>query len=459
MPFKIQGNNAVNVNADATYSALQTVVKGVPDVTFDPASPFVDAFGRLRVSEPRIAFECSFANDAPATLWEATAYGAGTKTANTTAFQTELNTTTSTTTGYWLQSWNHVRYAPGISSLVRFTFCFNALIANVTARVGLFTDQGTFPSAAGDGVFLEAAGTGVNIVKRTLTGGGAGAEERVAQASWNLDKLNGTGTSGINLDWTLAQHLCIEFQFLGVGTVLVGFETSLGIVWAHAFSSSNAIATAWCRTGTLPLRAECYTTGAAASAGKLTLINCVLLQEGDVLEYRGYRYRTASSGSTAKLGGTAAGLYPLISLRSATTNDITKRALIVPTRISILLTVAATAGVTLQWALTWGPTTLAGASFAAATTDAAQVDTAATVTTAIAGGVAIFSGVFGNVANTLVEVDLSPYKDNLLRIAQNAAGSLTVTGNNILTLAAGPLTNAGAAGATFVATICWKEIV
>lgn len=459
MPFKIQGHNAVDVDADATHNALHTVVKGTPLVTLDRDSVFVDAFGRLRVSEPRILFESSFANDVPATLFDMAAYGAGTKTANTTAFQTELNTTTASGTGYWIQAWNHVRYAPGISSLVRFTFNFNLLLANLTSRVGIFTDQGTFPSAQGDGIFLEAAGTGVNIVVRSLTGGGAGAEERVAQASWNLDTMDGAGASGVSLNWTLSQHVVIEYQWLGVGTIRVGFETSSGTVWAHYFSKANAIAGAWSRTGSMPIRAECFTTGITVSAGKLTLLNCVQLQEGDVAEYRGYRYRSATSGATAKLGGAAAGLYPLVSIRSATTNDVTKRALIIPTRISLFVSVAASAGATLQWALIWGPAVLTGATFAALTTDAVEVDTAATAATAVTGGVVLFSGVLAYYVIGPTEIDLSNYKDNLLRIAQNAAGSLTTTGNNVLTLAAGPLTGAGATGATLVASLSWKEIV
>lgn len=92
-----------------------------------------------------------------------------------------------------------------------------------------------------------------------MTTGGTGAEERVLQANWNKDKLDGTGTSGINLDWGMAQHLVIEYQWLGVGTIRFGFETGTGgIVWAHEMVSVNNISTAYSRTGTIPVRAEIY---------------------------------------------------------------------------------------------------------------------------------------------------------------------------------------------------------
>ena len=78
----------------------------------------------------------------------------------------------------------------------------------------MFTDQGTYPSTAGDGLYLEQDGTAISVVRRYMTTGGTGAEERVLQANWNKDKLDGTGASGVNLDWTMAQHLVIEYQWL-----------------------------------------------------------------------------------------------------------------------------------------------------------------------------------------------------------------------------------------------------
>jgi hypothetical protein len=141
-------------------------------------------------------------------------------------------------------------------------------------RVGSFTDQGTFPSNAGDGFYIEADGQALSFVRRYMTTGAAGAEERVLRANWNKDKLDGTGASGITLDWTKAQHLVVEYQWLGVGTIRFGFETGTeGVVWCHEMVSVNALTQAWSRTGSLPVRAEVFNTGITAQAGKLTLIN------------------------------------------------------------------------------------------------------------------------------------------------------------------------------------------
>ena len=95
---------------------------------------------------------------------------------------------------------------------------------------------------------------------------GTGTEERIPQSAWNLDKMDGTGASGVKLNWTMTQHLVIEYQWLGVGTIRFGFETGAnGIVWCHEMVSVNSIAHAWSRTGTLPVRAEIFNTNATAA--------------------------------------------------------------------------------------------------------------------------------------------------------------------------------------------------
>lgn len=461
MGIGIYTANGVDVQGSTATNSLNTNIQGVATVKYSTADHTLDSFERLRVAEPRIAFENSFAiipSSVPA-IWESTAYGAGTETSNSNAWVTDLNTTTATTTGRWIQSYQHIRYAPGVSTLMRFTFCFNQLIANVMMRVGMFTDQGTFPSTSGDGLFIEASGSSVSFVRRYFTSG-AGQEERIAQGSWNLDNMNGLGASGVNLDWTKSQHLVIEYQWLGVGTIRFGFETgAAGIVWAHQIVSVNSLTVPWSRTGSLPVRAECYTYGAAAQAGKLTLINCVVMQEGDVKDLRGWRYFSQNSGTTVKTGGTAAGLYPVVSLRALLTSDITKRCTFVPVSASISVTVASTGGTSLQWAILAAPTPLTGATFAATASSSSYVgvDIAATATTAVTGTI-LASGVLPNAVGTYT-IDLSYLKDNAIMAGQNAAGGLTITGQNVITLGVGVLTGTATVAPSVAAAITWKEII
>lgn len=455
------GATADLATVDPTLKALYVAVKNTIETQYNHDDFTIDSFERLRVSEPRIAFEFNFGSQlcsGATTVWESTAVASGTLALTANLYGQDLSSLLTNGSGYWIQSYNHIKYAPGISTVARITFNFNELITNVRRRVGLFTDQGTFPSNAGDGLYLEADGTAVSFVRRYMTTAAVGAEERITQSNWNLDKLNGTGASGVTLNWEAAQHLVIEYQWLGVGTIRFGFETGAnGIVWAHEIVSVNALTQSWSRTGSLPVRAEIINTGVTTQAGKLTLINCVVLQEGDVADFRGWKYFGGNSGATGKVGGTAAGLYPVLSLRAATTNDLTKRTRIIPTSLTITVAVASTGATSLQVALLMLPTPNTGASFAVTVGGSlTTIDVAATAATAVTG-TAIWNAIIPNVVGTYT-FDLKTMNDNANVIGYNAAGTVAITGPSVLALAAGPLTGTATVGATIAAAINWKEL-
>lgn len=453
------GQNTLEIDSGGSASVKVT---NIPAVSFSNDDFSKDSFERLRVSQPVVVFEDSFAAllpNAKTTIWEATATASGTANLTSNLYGTELNTLLTNGSGYWIQSYNHVRYAPGISTLFRITFNFNQFITSVRRRVGMFTDQGTYPSNAGDGFYLEADGSTVSVVRRYMTTGTAGAEERVNQANWNMDKLDGTGASGVRLDWTKAQHFVVEYQWLGVGTIRFGFETGQNqVVWCHQIVSVNALSQSWSRTGTLPVRAEIYATGALATAGKLTLINCVVIHEGDVGDLRGWKHFGGNSGATPKVGGlVAATWYPVMGIRAAGTNDLTKRTRILPTSVTFSVATVATGPTVLQVGIMMLATPNTGATYAVATGgSAAVIDIAATAATAVTGSL-IWSGHIPNVVGCYT-FDLKTLNDNMNVIGTSASGTQAITGAGNLTLVAGCVQTA-TVGASIVASLNWKELV
>ena len=453
------GQNTLGIDSGGSASVKIT---NIPAVSFNNNDFSKDSFERLRVSQPVVVFEDSFAALLPSaktTIWEAAAVASGTANLTANLYGTELNTLLTNGSGYWIQSYNHVRYAPGISTLFRITFNFNQFITSVRQRVGMFTDQGTYPSNAGDGFYLEADGSTVSVVRRYMTTGTAGAEERINQANWNMDKLDGTGPSGVNLNWTKAQHFVVEYQWLGVGTIRYGFETGQNqVVWCHQIISVNALSQSWSRTGTLPVRAEIYSTGALATAGKLTLINCVVIHEGDVGDLRGWKYFGGNSGATPKVGGlVAATWYPVMGIRAAATNDLTKRARIIPTSVTFSVAVVATGPTVLQVGLMMLATPNTGATYAVTTGgSAAVIDIAATPATAVTGTL-IWTGNIPNVVGCYT-FDLKTLNDNMNVIGTVASGAQAITGAGNLTVVAGCVQTA-TVGASVVASLNWKELV
>lgn len=458
----IQNNLGTNTLAIDTSGSASVNVTNNPTVSFNNNDFSKDSFERLRVSQPVVVFEDSFAAllpNAKTTIWEAVATASGTANLTANLYGTELNTLLTNGSGYWIQSYNHVRYAPGISTLFRITFNFNQFITSVRQRVGMFTDQGTYPSNAGDGFYLEADGSTVSVVRRYMTTGTAGAEERISQANWNMDKLDGTGPSGVNLNWTKAQHFVVEYQWLGVGTIRYGFETGQNqVVWCHQIVSVNALSQSWSRTGTLPVRAEIYSTGVLATAGKLTLINCVVIHEGDVGGSRGWKYFGGTSGATPKVGGlVAATWYPVMGIRAVGTNDLTKRARILPTSVTFSVATVATGPTLLQVGLMMLATPNTGATYAVTTVgSAAAIDVAAAPATAVTGTL-IWTGHIPNVVGCYT-FDLKALNDNMNVIGTAASGTQAITGAGNLTVVAGCVQTA-TVGASVVASLNWKELV
>jgi len=91
------------------------------------------------------------------------------------------------------------------------------------------------------------------IVSKTI-------EVRVPQSAWNMDKADGTGPSGFNIDLTKMQMWYLDYSWYGAGQVRFGFRDTIGkIIYVHRFVNNNQNPSAWMRSGNLPARYETNT--------------------------------------------------------------------------------------------------------------------------------------------------------------------------------------------------------
>lgn len=85
---------------------------------------------------------------------------------------------------------------------------------------------------------------------------------RTPQSSWNLDKCDGTGPTGYNLDVTKMQMCYIDYTWYGAGFVRFGFRTTDGnVVFCHKVANNNVNNQAYMRSGNLPTRYEVTNIG------------------------------------------------------------------------------------------------------------------------------------------------------------------------------------------------------
>ena len=231
----------------------------------------VDAFGRLRVGSPYTLFDSQarYAND---NSFDTSTTSGGTATFNTNQSSTAMTVTTTSGSQVVRQSYRSFPYQPGKSLLIFATFCMGAPKTNLSQRVGYFD--------VNNGIFLSQDSTTINMNLRTSTSGSP-VTTSVPQSNWNVDKLDGTGTSGITLDLTKTQIFYVDLEWLGVGIVRTGFVIGGKYINCHTFYNANTTnTTVYMTTAILPVRYEILNTGTTASSSTLTQICASVISEG-----------------------------------------------------------------------------------------------------------------------------------------------------------------------------------
>lgn len=77
------------------------------------------------------------------------------------------------------------------------------------------------------------------------------------QSSWNIDKCDGTGPSGYNIDLSRMQMFYIDYSWYGAGFIRWGLRGSDGnVIYCHKVINNNVNTEAYMRSGNLPARYE-----------------------------------------------------------------------------------------------------------------------------------------------------------------------------------------------------------
>jgi hypothetical protein len=264
----------------------------------------VDAFGRLRTSSPMTLFDSShrFTDN---NLWVDSTSGTASATFN--ADEGVINLSVGSASGDELvrETYKVFSYQPGKSLLVMSTFVMGTANANLRQRVGYF--------GAANGIYFERDGNTVYMVERSSVTGSV-VNTRVAQSSWNIDKMDGTGPSGLILDATKAQIFFTDIEWLGLGTVRTGFVINGAFVPVHSFHHANIVTTTYITTASLPLRYEIKNNAATGVTSTLKQICSTVLSEGGY-ELRGAQLSIGTAITSPKTLTTAGTIYPVVSIR------------------------------------------------------------------------------------------------------------------------------------------------
>ena len=394
----IKGNVNVINNVNVTQGTnpwvvsgnINTVVTGTPTVSFGGTN--LDAFGRLRVSSPHTIFDGAQRYRDNEFKWNQLDTGAATST-----FLTNESSVLMTVTGNGDESIRQTKsvfaYQPGKSLLTMVTFAMTTPTAGLRQRVGLFGAQ--------NGIYFEVNGTTLNLVIRKYTSGTVDdTTEKIPQALWNGDKLNGTGASGIDLVVSRAQIFWCDVEWLGVGSVRCGFVINGQFIVCHTFHHSNQVGfdKVYMTTATLPVRYELTSTG--GTAGSMRAICSTVISEGGYIN-RSFTRSIGTSLTGKNLSDTA--YRPLVCIRLKAGN---LESVVVPSKFDLYgLQQAA-----FSYRIILNPTLTSPSWVSADSNSSVEYDIAAT---ALSGGTIIDQGIFvgsnkgGSASITSSDVDFS----------------------------------------------------
>ena len=399
-------------------------------VTFPPIA--TDAFGRLRISTPFTLFDSSH-RYRDNNLWSGLVVGTGSTVGFVTA-QGLVNIGIGTTAGCSAirETTKVFPYQPGKSLQIMNTFVMNAPKTNLRQRIGYF--------GADNGMYLELDGNTLYFVERSLS---LGTTTRVAQEDWNIDTMLGVGhlnPSGITLDISKAQILWMDIEWLGLGTVRLGFVVDGKFIHCHSFHHANLITSTYITTASLPVRYEIANTGITTSVSNLKQVCSTVISEGGY-ELRGLQQAIGTPITAPKTLTTAGTFYPIVSLRLKTT---ALDAIVIMTALSLM---GIGNGINYNWQVRASGTTSDGSWVSAGADSGVEYNITGT---SYAGGRILASGFLNSSNQGSPSIDI--LKEALFKF-QLERNSLTSTPFE-LTL----LVTAATGNESIFASMDWEEV-
>ena len=209
---------------------------------------FVDTFGRMAVTEKDSQITEQFSYGLPSTGVVSGITGTGS--IITEDAMLKVKTGTGDGTAY-IESLQSVRYIPG--SMAYGFFTAYGFPTQGTGFIGVFDDEDGFAIGSKDGV--------PSVLRRRYNGVDSD-DYYISQSNWNLDKLDGTGDSLLDIDFSKGQVYSITYGYLGFACIIYSIMAPNG-TWTpfHRIEYPNSSTVTQISMPYLPLRVEVDNTG------------------------------------------------------------------------------------------------------------------------------------------------------------------------------------------------------
>jgi hypothetical protein len=234
----------------------------------------------------------------------------------------------------------------------------------------------------------------------------------------------------------------MDLEWLGVGTVRIGFVINGNFYVCHKFHHANLITSTYITTASLPLRYEITNTLATASSSILKQICSTVLSEGGY-ELNGLQQAIGIPIQSPRTLGTTGTFYPVISLRLKSTR---LDGIIILTALSIMPMSPAK----FNWQVVASGTTALGTWTSAGVNSSVEYNISPGTTFNFTGARVLASGFFSESNQAASQVDI--LKEALFKFQLERNG-LTLAPFELTLVIASDSSND-----TVVASMDWEEI-
>jgi hypothetical protein len=246
-----------NGDIDQTSFSLKVIYNHIKvsetQISFEQT--LVDTFNRIRVSQLTTLLDTNNIGGKDTLKMDEYISGTGSITYNT---NQSMNTLSVNGVGRATrQTRLYTKYQPGKSFLIFITGILNnnSNDSSVISRLGYFDDN--------NGLFFEYSNETLYVVNRSYTSGSV-VDTKIPQNEWNMDQMNGTGSSGINIDFSKYIIFTINFSWLGAGIIEFGLYYTGTHYLIHKIRNNNIILP-YIETPNLPGRFEIISTSGSGS--------------------------------------------------------------------------------------------------------------------------------------------------------------------------------------------------
>lgn len=338
-----------------------------------PDSGAVDAFGRVRMSEPFTLFDSVLRYSKLSEKWNETVAGSASSTHLANESSVAM-TVTASGDSVLRRTRKIFPYLPGKSLLAYQSFVGAPLQNGLVQEVGYFSNE--------NGIILRASGTTLQFAIRSHATGST-VETVVNQDAWNIDTAEW-------LDFSKANIFVCDLEWLGVGRVRTGFIVDGEYRYCHEFLHANNISSVYMTTATLPLSYRIAANAAVSGATMKQICSSVMSEAG--YEPTGPIYSISPSiASIPNVSGER--IVAGIRMASGRTDNV-----VFPAKIDLVTE----DNTTIQWKLRRNPT-VSGFSWAAASNGRGNVQVTSSGTI-VSGGTIIDSGLFSAAGSIEVNV-------------------------------------------------------